>query len=130
MAFYVFYMWGLAIFTFRTRVKAVRSGEVKEEYFKSYTDTPPSERTIIVARHYDHQFQVPMLFFITCLVCLNLDFVNTLNVTLAWAFVVTRLAHSWVHLGSNYLPARVMTFAFGWFVIMAMWVQLLNLILQ
>lgn len=64
MAFYVFYVWCLAILNFRTRLAAIKNGEMKGEFFKSFQGTA-SERVITVGRHYDNQFQLPM--FCICL---------------------------------------------------------------
>ena len=60
MAFYAFFIWALGVYMFRTRVRALKTGEVDAKYFKVYTGQPPSERTILVGRHYDNQFQVPL----------------------------------------------------------------------
>ena len=125
MAFYVFYMWCSAILTFRTRVRAIKTGEVKLNYFKAQIGEPPSERTILVARHYDNQFQVPILFFITCLVHIQFDVVNSTTLALAWLFVFSRVAHAWILLGENNLRKRVAAFAFGWLLVVSLWIQLL-----
>ena len=42
-------------------------------------------------------------------------------VVLAWLFVLSRLAHSYIHLGSNYPPHRLYAFAAGLAVLGAMW---------
>ncbi|MEK6773108.1 MAG: MAPEG family protein [Bdellovibrionota bacterium] len=130
MAFYIFYMWLLALLTFRTRLRAIKSGEVAAKYFRAYTGQGPSDRTILVARHYDHQFQVPLLFFITCLLSISIGSTNSATIFLAWLFVVSRLCHSWVHLGSNRLEKRVLTFAAGWVIVVLMWMQLVYFALQ
>lgn len=122
MATYVFYMWLLAILNFRTRVGAIRSGQMSHKFFKTYSGEA-SDRVVVVGRHYDNQFQLPMLFFIT--LCLAMETGNLLTVVLAWAFVASRLAHSFVHLGHNRIQSRVIAFAAGWLVILFMWAQLL-----
>jgi hypothetical protein len=124
MAAYVFYMWALAVYMFRKRVAAIKSGEVGAAYFKTYEGKGPSDPVLVVGQHYDNQFQVPILFLITCAIHMLIDKVNYFTVFLAWAFIATRIAHSIVHLGSNKLPKRVLSFAAGWLVIMILWLKL------
>lgn len=126
MATYVLYMWLLAILNFRVRVGAVRSGKVSYKYFKSMTGDA-TERVITVGRHYDNQFQLPFLFFTVLCAHLASGSGDWWTVGLAWLFIATRFVHSFVHLGSNKIPRRIVAFAAGWIVILALWSQLLAL---
>src|SRR4051812_13471265 len=113
MAFYVFYIWILAFYNFKTRVKAAKTREVSIQYLKTFVGEHPPEHVSVVGRHYDNQFQLPMLFLITCCVHLILAKTNNLTLILAWAFIATRLWHSFIHLGRNNLIKRVSAFAAG-----------------
>lgn len=127
MAFYVFYMWILALYMFRSRVRAITSGEVPPKYFKTYTGQTPAEKTLVIGRHYDNQFQVPLLFFAGGTLHIVLNTTNTTTVIIAWLFALSRLLHSFVHLGSNMLQKRVAAFAIGWLMIVLLWGQLIYL---
>jgi hypothetical protein len=129
MTFYVFYIWALAVFMFRTRLRAIKTGEVHIKYFQAYSGTGPTERTLLVGRHYDNQFQVPLLFLIVCTLHILIGGANAATVALAWAFVASRLLHSWVHLGSNHLQKRVLAFVAGWIIVLLLWAQLIYLTL-
>ena len=108
------------------RIQAIKANRSVAKYFKSYTGEALSERLIVIGRHYDNQFQAPMLFLITCLAHIALGLTpNSITLFLAWAFVATRIGHSWIHLGSNNLLKRFSFFAAGWFIILILWVQLL-----
>ena len=124
MALYVFYIWCVTVFMFRTRVRSIKTGQVPLKYFKAYASEPPPEHVMVVGRHYDNQFQVPLLFLVTCALCIALGAVNTLTLVLAWAFVISRGFHAWIHLGSNHLQKRVMAFAAGWVAVLLLWAQL------
>ncbi len=130
MAFYVLYIWCVTLYMFRVRIRAVKSGEVAIRYFKAYTGAPPTERTQLVARHYDNQFQVPMLFFAVGILHTFVARIDTVTVVLAWVFVLSRLAHAWVHLGSNRIQHRFKVFAAGWIVILLLWAQLVYFSVQ
>jgi len=40
---------------------------------------------------------------------------------LAWLYVGLRIAHAWVHTGSNRLGPRVRIYGASWLVLLAMW---------
>lgn len=124
MTFYVFHMFALAIYNFRVRLNAVRTKGIHHSYLKIYQGTAP-EYLITVGRHYDHQFQLPLLFFIVCVAHLSLRKVNEITLTLTWLFIVTRLVHTYIHLGSNKVPRRAAWFAAGWTMVIFLWLQLL-----
>lgn len=124
MTFYVLYIWALVFRNFRIRVRAIKNKEVSAKYFKSFQGDPVPDHLHILGRHYDNQFQVPLLFFIVCVAHMVLAAANIWTIGLAWVFILTRLAHSWIHLGRNHLMFRVTAFASGWVVVVILWLQL------
>lgn len=130
MAVYVFFMWISTVLMFKTRVRAIKTGQVTSKYYRAHIGDAPPEKVVVIGRHYDNQFQVPLLFFITCAFQMLMGQVNLLTVILAWLFIASRAIHSWVLLGRNILQQRVAAFAFGWLVILALWIQLIYFALQ
>ena len=124
MATQFLYMVGVLLYMLKTRVDGVKNGQISGKYFKTYFGTPPPERIQLVGRHYDNQFQVPMLFFATAAVTMILGAVTPFTQTLAWIFVVSRFVHGWIHLGSNKILRRMMAFATGWIVLLIWWINL------
>lgn len=120
VAFYVFYIFCLAIYMFRVRVRALKKREVAYKYFQTYSGESPQEKTLVVGRHFDNQFQVPMLFFLVSTLAIAFDKGSVLTVVLAWLFVLTRLVHSYVHLGTNHLTKRVVAYSAGWLALLFM----------
>jgi len=43
---------------------------------------------------------------------------------LAWAYVAARVAHSFIHLGSNEVVPRMLAYFSSWAVLAAMWLYL------
>lgn len=124
----VLYMFAIGVSTFIIRFRAFKSGSVKLGYYR-HLDTAkydPPEFLVRVGRHYDNQFQLPLLFLATCLVCLQLRFEGFFFVLAAWLFILTRVVHTVIHLGSNHILKRAMAFQAGWWVILAMWILILN----
>jgi hypothetical protein len=124
MVAYVFLIWALVLANFRTRVRAVRSRQVSIKYFKAFLGEPPPENVVIRGRHYDNQFQVPVLFLIGCVAHFAVGAADQMTLVLAWTFIATRLAHSLIHLGSNRLGPRVAAFGLGWLVLGIFYAQL------
>lgn len=124
MAFYVFYIFGLLLLNVRVRKTAIKSGRMDVRYFKTYRGDGAPDEVIVMGRHYDNQFQLPMLFLITCITYLAMDAVTSLTLILAWAFVVSRLVHSAVHLGRNHILKRMTAFGAGWVVLAVLWLEL------
>lgn len=125
MAAYVFGLFLLGLYMFISRVRSIKSGEVSIKYFCLYEGAPPSPKVQVIGQHFDNHFQVPMLFLLTGCIFLSLKLVSAAAVALAWIFVFSRAAHTYVHLGSNDVKLRAATYFIGWFVIVAMWAQLL-----
>jgi|FLYM01.1.fsa_nt_gi hypothetical protein len=124
MVFYVFYMVLLGLLNFFVRKSSAQNKELKLSYFKAYTGDAP-ERVIVVGRHFDHQFQVPLLFFITCLASEIYKADLSTATMLAWVFVATRIVHSFIHLTSNDVIKRAISFFAGFLVVLGMWINIL-----
>lgn len=125
MAFYAFWIFGTAIHLFRTRVRALKNKEVSMKYFQSYTAAPPPEYSRIAERHYENQFEVPTMFFSVGAMQFALGFANSLTLVLMWAFVVARVIHTFIHLGSNNILTRMKFFTTSWICILALWAQMI-----
>lgn len=123
MAFYVFYIGILGALNFRTRFRAVLGKQMDPRYFKTYQGDGAPEHVVVMGRHYDNQFQAPMLFLITCLTYMTFTY-DFLSLILAWAFVGSRMVHTYFHLGRNFIPKRAAAFFVGMGILLAMWVQL------
>lgn len=127
MAAYFFLMVFSTVYMFRERKKAVISGVISKKYFRAQIGEPPPENLVVIGRHYDNQFQVPVLFFITCLTLMQLGVESVLSLSLAWIFVFSRMIHSFILLGKNHILNRVTAFGLGWLALILLWLQILYL---
>lgn len=124
---YVLYIFALFLALMAVRVRAVRRRQVPMAYFSTYSGTPPPEWMVVLGRHYDNQFQVPLLFLASCALLGPSSGHDMPTVALAWAFVAARLLHSVVHLRGNVVVRRLQAYALGWILLIAMWVRQLFL---
>jgi hypothetical protein len=107
---------------FRSRVRAVREGKVTARFFKLYQNESEPEYAVKPSRHLVNLFEAPTLFYPACLAAMIIHQVNEITVGLAWLYVAARLAHTFVHLGSNKLRWRMRTYFTSWFVLLALWI--------
>lgn len=66
-----------------------------------------------VSNNIANQFQTPVLFYILCTMFYLIDSVTTLVYVLAWVYSITRILHAFVHVNSNFVPARLSLFMIG-----------------
>ena len=59
-----------------------------------------------------------------CGIAILLGATGYVMTVLAWAYVGTRMAHSYVHVTSNRVGSRFRIFAIGFVVLAAMWIVL------
>ena len=78
------------------------------------------ESVLKVSNNIRNQFQLPVIFYALCLVYFSLGVVNIVVLSLAWAFVICRVIHAWIHMGSNFVPARFRVFLIGFTVLVIM----------
>jgi hypothetical protein len=77
-----------------------------------------------VANNQRNQFELPVLFYAVVAFALIVRGADLLMVILAWAFVLTRLAHAAIHIGPNKVRWRGPAFAVGAVILLVMWVKL------
>jgi len=82
------------------------------------------------ADNFSNLFELPILFYTAILLTLILMVQDSILVILAWAFVISRYLHSFVHVSYNRVMHRFSVFVFSSFVLLAFWVRLGWIILQ
>jgi hypothetical protein len=103
------------------RTRSVSSGETKMRDIALGQQAWPT-RTQQISNNYHSQFQLPLLFYVLVVLAWITRQADLIFVVMAWVFVISRLAHTYVHTTSNHVPTRFKVFAVGVFVLLAMWV--------
>lgn len=83
-----------------------------------------SEQATKLANNYKNQFELPVLFYAVAAFLLITSGVDYPMVALAWIFVLSRIAHTAVHIGPNVVIWRAVAFLVGVVALVAMWVKL------
>jgi len=76
------------------------------------------------AENYNHQFEMPVLFYVLCLVATFMKLGGELLVMTAWAYVGLRLVHSFIHVTYNKVMHRFAIFALSGIVLTIMFVMI------
>ena len=104
------------------RVAAVRRGEVDARFYKTFQGEEGEPRKAAQrSRHFVNLFESPVLFYAGCITAMVVGQGSGALVWLAWAYVICRVAHALVHLGSNRIPPRMAAFGASWIVLLAIW---------
>ncbi|MBW6420845.1 MAPEG family protein [Rhizobium sp. XQZ8] len=106
----------------RRRFEAVRAGSIKAGDFRENRQEPPE--SLLVNNNIKNQFELPVLFYAVSLALYASTADNWGTVALGWIFVLSRYAHSYIHLTSNRLRYRRPAFMIGFFSLFLMWVWL------
>ena len=103
------------------RVPLVAGGRIPmADIALSHEPWPEHEKR--VSNAFDNQFQLPVLFYVLTILAMITRHADFLFVVMAWLFVLTRLAHAFVHTGSNYIRYRFNAFALGFLILLIMWI--------
>lgn len=111
------------------KIRAAKAGDVNEQRRGLHDDAWP-DYVLKINNCIRNQFEVPVLFYIIAMSFAIIDAVNLAVIVLAWLFAASRLAHAYVHTGSNYVPARRRIFTFGVVIVLIMALLLANSLLQ
>lgn len=112
------------VILFRGRVRAVREQKVSVEYYRIYQGGTEPAESAQAARHFINLFEAPTLFYAACLAAMVTHQSGSTIVALAWAYVATRLVHTWIHLGSNRIRLRLRAYFASWLVMCVMWIAI------
>ena len=98
-------------------------GRVSERYFQTYTVDAPSELVERPTRAYMNLLELPVLFYVVCLLMLVTQRFDAVQVSLAWLFVATRTAHAFIYIAFNYIPLRFVSYLTGVITLGVLWTR-------
>ena len=105
-----------------SRVIAVRTGKARVSDFKyGDTESVPAQ-TRLINRNYMNLLELPVLFYVVCLILFADNAVTQATLALAWLFVAFRAGHTVLHLTINHVLFRLVLFALAVVSLLALWV--------
>jgi len=103
------------------RTRMLRSGKVARDVARLDDGAFP-DKVRQVGNCYGNQLELPVLFYVLVALALITRQTDLLFVLLSWVFVLLRLAHAYIHTGTNDLAKRGPIFGVGGMVLALMWV--------
>ena len=101
--------------------KGALDEEIRLGYFKTnQIDTP--DYILTARQHYKNMFEVPIIFYIVCILIYLNNNIDIIDIILAWIFVGIKYAHSAIRMTTNYVPYRAMAFSLGFFVVIVQYI--------
>jgi hypothetical protein len=121
-------MGALALLTFLVltliplrRFRAGFAGKIVPDDFKYGESKNVPGEVSIPNRAYMNLLEMPVLFYVICLMLFVSGSVDQTFLYLAWGYVGLRVLHSLIHLSYNNVYHRLTVFALSNFVVLAMW---------
>jgi hypothetical protein len=103
----------------KVKIREMKAGKVDMARRALHEDAWP-ESVLQINNNIRNQFELPVLFYVLSFALWGLEAVGVIALVAAWLFVLSRIAHAVIHLGSNYVPNRRRAFTVGWWVLLAM----------
>ncbi|MCW6533336.1 MAPEG family protein [Sphingomonas lycopersici] len=110
----------LAMMPIKRIQSAVRGDTTPDDYRFGESARVPTD-VALPNRNYMNTLEVPLLFHVLLVALYAAHRVDIVFVSLAWAYVLLRSLHSFIHLTYNRVTHRVVPFAASNFVLIAMW---------
>jgi hypothetical protein len=120
----------VAVRMYMVRVTELRARLVNPQSLATSREAAVHLENVAAADNFRNLFELPVLFFVICPALYATGHVTSLQLGLAWAFVLFRCAHSLIHVTYNRVMHRFRVYLLGMACVFAMWavfaVQLLR----
>ena len=112
------------------RFKAGRMGLVTARDFKFGESANVPGDVSIPNRNFMNLLEMPLLFYVACVVAYVTKSVDGAMLALAWLYVALRLGHSIVHLTYNRVMHRLGFYAASALVLAAIWIRFFQALIK
>lgn len=123
MAALVFLTFFIMYLMLIVRVKAVRLRKVSPRYFKLNKGGELPDNVTAISQNYGNLLELTVLFYTVCIIAIILNQSAEYFIIHAWAFIITRYIHSYIHTTYNHILHRLYAFAISGFILLSMWVK-------
>ena len=123
---WTFVMW---IWMYATRIPAMQKANIDvAELGRTGAPLVLPPEVARVADNYNHLHEQPTIFYALALAAQMVGAGDAVNVGLAWAYVVIRVAHSLVQATVNVIPLRFLLFALGSLTLLVLLIRTLMML--
>lgn len=114
----------VAVRLFVVRVSEFKTKRIRPQEAATSTQVTKKLQLVQASDNFNNLFEVPILFYLLCSVLLATNESSLFFVAGAWAFVLLRVAHSYIQCTYNNVMHRFACFATSSVVLLAMWFTL------
>lgn len=122
-------MGALALLTFivlgfipARRFRAVFAGRATRDDFK-FGESPAVPGDVSIPnRNFMNLLELPILFYVVCLMYFVAGRLDQTALIVAWAYVAVRTIHSVIHISYNNVIHRLSAYAVSNFILLALWI--------
>ena len=129
----LFPMAALAALTFAVlllipvrRFRAGIAGQIRYDDFKYGESARVPPEVSIPNRNMMNLLELPLLFYVACLIYLVIGRIDEFALALAWLYVALRIVHSAIHVTYNRVRHRLFAFALSNVVLVMFWTNLIR----
>jgi len=121
MAMLAFWTFAVLLLIPFQRFRAGFAGKVRSEDFKYGESGDVPGEVSIPNRAMMNLLELPVLFYVVCLMFYVSNRVDALVIEVSWAYVAFRVAQTLVHLTYNNVVHRLTMFAVSNFILISLW---------
>ena len=104
------------------RIRAGQRREIRTEDFKYGESATVPGYVSIPNRNYMNLLELPILFYVVCILFFITGNASSVVIFLAWTYVALRVLHSLIHLSYNKVMHRLTAFASSNVVLITLWI--------
>ncbi len=108
----------------KQRYRAVMENGLSPAYFKLNRGGRLPDYLVRTSQHYENLFETPLLFYVGVLSIQVLQQADAIYLLLSWLYVLSRLAHAYVHIVINRLKLRRRVFLVSVWLLVFIWLRL------
>ena len=105
-----------------SRIRAGLRGQIRPEDFRLGESPTVPEGVRLTNRNYMNLLELPVLFYVGCVVIYITGMQTGTLLGLAWAYVGLRVVHSLIHLGYNQVMHRLYVFVASNITLLVLWI--------
>ena len=83
-----------------------------------------------ISANLSNQFEWPLLFYVACILLLQMQWLTDWTVAMAWLFVMGRFLHSGIQIFTPNIRLRGLVFTINFVAVLALWLDILRSSLQ
>lgn len=109
------------ILMYYRRIGEIRTAGINPQRLATSATSANTLKNVSASDNLKNLFEIPVLFYLICIIIEFNGLTSTLYLTLAWCYVILRYLHSLVHVTYNHVMHRFYVYITSCVVMFSMW---------